>query len=97
MIMTQPRKMSFRSSMFHSLSLSFVSKESIFCFENARTRHRLGDVIKQLKEETESADEGWSYGILERTGDKGIYPSNYVQKIEQKTKPRKIGKGWLEL
>ena len=35
--------------------------------------------------------------MLERTGEKGIYPSNYVQKIIKKTEPRRIGGNWYEL
>ncbi|KAG0347573.1 hypothetical protein BG004_007477 [Podila humilis] len=40
-----------------------------------------GDILVNVKE---TAEEGWLHGKLERTGEEGLFPDNYVEIIEMK-------------
>ena len=33
--------------------------------------------------DTEEIDEGWMYGTVQRTGKRGMLPSNYVEKVQR--------------
>lgn len=49
-----------------------------------------GDLIVEVQQ----IDEGWMYGCVERTGQRGMLPANYVESIwARKKRERERGRG----
>lgn len=54
---------------------------------------RKGDVIEQA---AETEEPGWYFGILQKSGESGLFPFNYVEMVPDKPEPSKPSRNYIE-